>query len=79
MSRVLRFAKGRAFITSLFSITFFATVITVSASNVLACPARPKRGTFADTDRNVLMNGREVVVVARKTRKWIEEKPPADT
>ncbi|KAJ3995197.1 hypothetical protein F5050DRAFT_1574112 [Lentinula boryana] len=75
MNRVLRFAQGRTFITSLFSVTFFATVLTVSASNVLPCPARPERKTFADADPTLLMRG-EVVVVSRKTRKWIEEKPP---
>ncbi|KAJ3803070.1 hypothetical protein GGU11DRAFT_299931 [Lentinula aff. detonsa] len=75
MNRALRFAQGRTFITSLFSVTFFATVLTVSASNVLPCPARPERKTFADADQTLLMRG-EVVVVSRKTRKWIEEKPP---
>ncbi|KAJ3988109.1 hypothetical protein F5890DRAFT_1403732 [Lentinula detonsa] len=74
-NRALRFAQGRTFITSLFSVTFFATILTVSASNVLPCPARPERKTFADADQNLLMRG-EVVVVSRKTRKWIEEKPP---
>lgn len=77
MNRALRFAQGRTFITSLFSITFFATVVTVSASNVLPCPVRPERRAFADTDKNPI-NGMEVVVVGRKTRKWIEEKPPGD-
>ncbi|KAJ4472310.1 hypothetical protein J3R30DRAFT_3524462 [Lentinula aciculospora] len=76
MNRALRFAQGRTFITSLFSVTFFATVLTVSASNVLPCPARLDRRTFADTDKNTSIKGGEVVVVSRKTRKWIEEKPP---
>ncbi|KAJ3864897.1 MAG: hypothetical protein NXY57DRAFT_989642 [Lentinula lateritia] len=75
-NRALRFAQGRTFITSLFSITFFATVLTVSASNVLPCPARPERRRFADPDKNSLIKGGEIVVISRKHRKWIEEKPP---
>ncbi|KAJ3761647.1 hypothetical protein EV360DRAFT_37372 [Lentinula raphanica] len=76
MNRALRFAQGRTFITSLFSVTFFASVLTVSASNVLPCPARPERKTFADADEQSSIKGGEVVVVSRKNRKWIEEKPP---
>ncbi|KAE9410274.1 hypothetical protein BT96DRAFT_871094 [Gymnopus androsaceus JB14] len=78
-NRALRFAQGRTFISSLFSFTFFATVITVSASNVLPCPARPEHKAFADSDKNSLIKGGEVVVVSKKTRKWIEEKPSSGT
>ncbi|KIK65444.1 hypothetical protein GYMLUDRAFT_219498 [Collybiopsis luxurians FD-317 M1] len=76
INRALHFVQGRTFITSLFSVTFFATVVTVSASNVLPCPARPEHRTYADTDDNTLIKGGEAVVISKKTRKWIEEKPP---
>jgi cytochrome c oxidase assembly factor 2 len=78
ISRVIRFTQRRTFMSSLFGFTFFATVLTVSASNILPCPARPQRGRFADGDSEGTWkhagNGR--VTVSKRPRKWIKETPP---
>ena len=74
--RVLRLAQNRTFVSSLFGFTFFATVVTVSASNILPCPARPTRERFNDADGTTTNSSLPVVVVAGKRRKWIEEQYP---
>ena len=52
--KVLRLTQRRSFVSSLFAVTFFATVLTVSASEILPCPARPIKGTrFADSQEQL--------------------------
>ncbi|KAH8997144.1 hypothetical protein EDB86DRAFT_2803696, partial [Lactarius hatsudake] len=53
-------------LTSLFGagVTFFACLLTVSASNVLPCPAHPQRGRFADGDEEGGPQTRRVAVVS---------------
>ncbi|KAJ7591237.1 hypothetical protein C8J56DRAFT_557672 [Mycena floridula] len=72
-----RLTQGRAFISSLFGFTFFATVITVSASNILPCPARPNKGRFMDTYEDQQPLDVPVVIVDGKKKRWIQEKHPA--
>lgn len=68
MFRLLRFnaSQRRSFISSLFTATFVASVITVAASSILPCPAR-KNGIHSDGK----------VMVERRQKRWIEEKPPS--
>jgi len=75
---MLRFTQGRTFVSSLFGFTFIATVVTVSASKILPCPARPDKSRSLDSDEQVQSN-LPVIVVAGKPKKWIEEKHPATT
>ena len=78
-AKAQRVAKGRTFVSSLFGITFFAAVLTVSASNILPCPARPQKNRLMDTEGgDDRLKGGEVVVVShnKRTRRWIEEKYP---
>ncbi|THV03270.1 hypothetical protein K435DRAFT_747862 [Dendrothele bispora CBS 962.96] len=79
INRALRFAQGRTFVSSLFGFTFFATVLTVSASNILPCPARPNKNRFADSDSDkheaMSYQGGDVLV-SSKRRRWIEEVHP---
>ncbi|KAK0468037.1 uncharacterized protein EV420DRAFT_1502494 [Desarmillaria tabescens] len=73
--RALRFTKRRTFLSSIFGATAAATVLTVSASNLLPCPARPDKSRFADNGVDtVQLTGK--VVVAKRPRRWIEEKNP---
>lgn len=65
--------QRRTFISTLFGLTFFASVLTVSASNVLPCPVRPDRNHHADSERNA-RGGGSAVVVERRPRRWIQEK-----
>ncbi|KAJ7904359.1 hypothetical protein B0H14DRAFT_2662440 [Mycena olivaceomarginata] len=51
MYRALRFTQKRQFVSSLFGFTFLAAVVTVSASSILPCPARPTKGRYADSER----------------------------
>ncbi|KAF9452049.1 hypothetical protein P691DRAFT_722843 [Macrolepiota fuliginosa MF-IS2] len=74
--RVLRLTQRRAFVTSLFGLTFIASVITVSASNILPCPARPNKDRFLDSDGEESMGSEGPVRVAKRPRRWIEEKHP---
>jgi cytochrome c oxidase assembly factor 2 len=78
--KALRLTQRRSFVSSLFGFTFVATVLTVSASEILPCPARPIKGTrFADSqDQRSLgqQEALEVKVQKRPTRRWIEEKIP---
>ncbi|PFH52883.1 hypothetical protein AMATHDRAFT_138962, partial [Amanita thiersii Skay4041] len=74
LSKALRFTQRRTFVSALFAITFFTSVVTVSASNLLPCPARPNKNRFADSDEGQTLVG--PVKVAKKPRRWIEEKHP---
>ncbi|KAJ6629160.1 hypothetical protein B0H10DRAFT_1988185 [Mycena sp. CBHHK59/15] len=77
MYRALRFTQRRNFVSSLFGFTFFATVITVSASNILPCPARPNKGRHADSELEGMdADGVRRVIVAKRPRRWIEEVHP---
>ena len=73
VAKALRFTQRRSFVSSVFGFTFIAAVVTVSASNLLPCPARPERGRFADSDDSV---GNNPVVVRKQKRRWIEETRP---
>jgi len=69
--------QRRSFISSLFGLTFVATVLTVSASAVLPCPARSTRARLADAGEGGEGNldGEAYrVVVEKRPRRWIEEK-----
>ncbi|KAF9569491.1 hypothetical protein CPC08DRAFT_701975 [Agrocybe pediades] len=70
--KVLRLTQRRSFVSSLFGLTFFAACLTVSASNILPCPARPERGRFADSESESLSEKK----VVKRPRRWIEEKVP---
>ena len=74
--KLLRLSQRRSVISSLFGLTFIATCLTVSASNILPCPVRPDRARFADSDNQgpPMKNGR--VKVVKRPRRWIEEKTP---
>ncbi|RPD61920.1 hypothetical protein L226DRAFT_535298 [Lentinus tigrinus ALCF2SS1-7] len=83
VSRVLSLnhRQRRTFISSLFGLTFLASVVTVSASAILPCPAHPTRGRFLDgspeADASMGANGRRgITVVEKKPRRWIEETRP---
>ncbi|KAJ7742430.1 hypothetical protein DFH07DRAFT_925585 [Mycena maculata] len=77
MNRALRFTQQRRFVSSLFGFTFLAAVITVSASSILPCPARPRKGRFADSEvEEGMSEGRHVTVAKRPRRRWIEEVHP---
>lgn len=69
----------RSLTTSLFGLTFVASIITVSASAVLPCPVRPGRARFADNGEQIGEGeGRGYsTVVEKRPRRWIEEKPPS--
>ncbi len=83
VSRILQqnHRQRRKFISSLFGLTFLASVLTVSASAILPCPVN--RSRYADGDApayaaatNLDANGRRAVVVEKKPRRWIEETRP---
>lgn len=79
MNRALRFTQQRQFVSSLFGFTFLAAVVTVSASSILPCPARPKKGRYADSEEEEGMGageGARRVTVAKSPRRWIEEVHP---
>ena len=68
--------QRRKIVSTLFGLTFLASVVTVSASNVLPCPAHD-RGRFADGEARGGLNGqRAVTVVEKRPRRWIEEAQP---
>lgn len=78
LTRGLHFThrQRRKFISSLFGLTFVASVITVSAS-ALPCPANHNRfadGTLKDGDD--ARRARGVTIVEKKPRRWIEETNP---
>ncbi|KAI0650026.1 hypothetical protein C8Q79DRAFT_1083026 [Trametes meyenii] len=74
----LNYRHRRKFISSLFGLTFLASVVTVSASTILPCPV--DRGRYADGDaRTAALGGRAMsgaAVVEKKPRRWIEETRP---
>ncbi|EPT03549.1 hypothetical protein FOMPIDRAFT_1115841 [Fomitopsis schrenkii] len=68
--------QRRKIVSTLFGLTFLASIVTVSASNVLPCPAHD-RGRFADGEIRRGLNGqRTVTVVEKRPRRWIEEAQP---
>ena len=83
--KVLRLTQRRSFVSSLFGFTFAAAVVTVSASQILPCPARTHKHRFADSDQEERDGERlfgmaaargEVVKVTKRPRRWIEDKLP---
>ena len=68
--------QRRSIISSLFGLTFIATCLTVSASNILPCPVRSERARFADSDNETPMTKGGQVKVVKRPRRWIEEKAP---
>lgn len=74
--KVLRLKQRRTFVSSLFGITFFATMLTVSASNILPCPARPNKNRLLDSEREGESPAGGRVIIAKRPRRWIEEKHP---
>ncbi|KAF8222706.1 hypothetical protein L208DRAFT_1412894 [Tricholoma matsutake] len=77
--RALRFIRRPAFVSSLFGFTFFATVLTVSTSNILPCPARHNKNRFAESELKgaSVVGARPSVTVAKRPKRWIEENHPA--
>ncbi|EPQ59601.1 hypothetical protein GLOTRDRAFT_55745 [Gloeophyllum trabeum ATCC 11539] len=67
--------QRRKFISSLFGLTFFATIFTVSASSMLPCPAHIERGRFADGESEEY-KGKSRIVIEKRPRRWIEESKP---
>lgn len=69
----------RSLTSSLFGLTFLASIITVSASAVLPCPVRPVRTRFADNGEQIGEDKGKAysTVVEKRPRRWIEEKPPS--
>lgn len=63
--------QRRSFVTSLFGVTFFASVVTVFASTILPCPARRDRSRWAESSTEKLDN--HEVEVVKRPRRWIEE------
>ncbi|KIL68137.1 hypothetical protein M378DRAFT_72447 [Amanita muscaria Koide BX008] len=76
LSNSLKSSK-RTFVSTLFGITFFASMLTVSASNLLPCPARTDKSRFADSDMEQSGRNRNPVKVAKRPHRWIEEKQPS--
>ncbi|KAI0079649.1 hypothetical protein K474DRAFT_1639092 [Panus rudis PR-1116 ss-1] len=68
--------QRRAFVSYLFALTAAASVITVSASDVLPCPARPTKARFADGGGEKMREGGKTIV-EKRPRRWIEEKKPS--
>ncbi|KAJ8595339.1 hypothetical protein M405DRAFT_728206 [Rhizopogon salebrosus TDB-379] len=71
----LTFQQRRTLVSTLFGLTFFASVLTVSASNVLPCPVRPDRSRYADTESKEAGEKSPTPVVERRPRRWIQERP----
>lgn len=74
--------QRRTFLSYLFGLTAFASVLTVAASDVLPCPARSSTRRFAEEDMSVdgegasMYNEKRKAVVEKRPRRWIEEKRP---
>ncbi|KAI9453101.1 hypothetical protein BJY52DRAFT_866395 [Lactarius psammicola] len=68
--------RARSLTSSLFGVTFLACLLTVSASNVLPCPAHPQRGRFADGDEEGGPQNRRATVTEKRPKRWIEERHP---
>ncbi|TFK76082.1 hypothetical protein BDN72DRAFT_810056 [Pluteus cervinus] len=93
--KTLRLTQRRSVLSSLFGFTFIASVLTVSASNFLPCPARVDKNRFADSEydghggtsssgdnrdghnNTVLVTAGSHVTIAKRPRRWIEEKHPS--
>lgn len=65
--------QRRTLVSTLFGLTFFASILTVSASNVLPCPVRSDRNYHADSEHRARGGGPPAVVVKRP-RRWIQER-----
>ena len=72
--------KRRKAVSYLFALTFFASVVTVSTSNGLPCPARHDRRAYLDSEDDGT-GGKDatVHVVEKKQRRWIQETRPTPT
>ncbi|CCA69506.1 hypothetical protein PIIN_03406 [Serendipita indica DSM 11827] len=66
----------RTLVSVLFVATFFTSVATVSASDVLPCPARPRRQGLADSGQQEYERPTAVTIAQRPKRRWIEERIP---
>jgi cytochrome c oxidase assembly factor 2 len=76
LSRLLHLSN-RKLVSSLFALTFFASVLTVSASNVLPCPARSNRSRYADVDESrVNAVKKKDGTPEKRSRRFIEETKP---
>ncbi|KAI6035199.1 hypothetical protein F5J12DRAFT_686504, partial [Pisolithus orientalis] len=64
--------RRRTFVSALFGLTFFAAVLTVSASNILPCPVRPNRNRYADSEETV-SGGGVTGIVEKRPGRWIQE------
>ncbi|KAG2369983.1 hypothetical protein BDR07DRAFT_1322608 [Suillus spraguei] len=73
----LTYQQRRTLVSTLFGLTFFASVLTVSASNVLPCPVRPDRSRYSDTERKA-GGKRPAPVVEKMPRRWIQERSPSE-
>jgi len=71
-----RLTRNKTLTSTLFALTFATSVLTVAASNVLPCPARPDRVRFAEADDARVATDWRPVVVQKRPSRWIEEKPP---
>ncbi|KAH9951777.1 hypothetical protein B0H21DRAFT_684439 [Amylocystis lapponica] len=77
-TRALHFTNRhrRNFVSSLFGLTFLASVVTVSASAILPCPAHNHGARYADGRREGVEGQRSATVVEKRPRRWIEETGP---
>ncbi|EJD01042.1 uncharacterized protein FOMMEDRAFT_110545 [Fomitiporia mediterranea MF3/22] len=88
---IVRLTTGqrRSFISSLFTATFFASIITVAASQILPCPAQKRRAEFyaggdgsssssSSSTSDAWTNVPTRRTGERKPRRWIEEKTPGE-
>ncbi|KAG2158841.1 uncharacterized protein EDB93DRAFT_1116615 [Suillus bovinus] len=73
----LTYQQRRTLVSTLFGLTFFASVLTVSASNVLPCPVRPDRSRYGDTEGKA-GGTRPAPVVEKMPRRWIQERPSSE-
>lgn len=73
MNKIALLSQRRAFVTSLFGLTFFAACLTVSASNLLPCPVRPNKHRFADDHSP---EDTTQIQLVKRPKRWIEEKIP---
>ncbi|KAL5508355.1 hypothetical protein ACEPAH_5974 [Sanghuangporus vaninii] len=74
-------SQRRSIISSLFTATFFASIITVAASQILPCPAHKRRAYYANdggsSSSDAWLNAAQTRRAGeKKTRRWIEEKMP---
>lgn len=76
LHRTLRLTQRRSVVSSLFGITFLASVVTVSATTILPCPARPSKGRYADAPAEKTALPPIPVVIAKRPKRWIEETYP---